>query len=111
MRRPGLRAQSCIRRPGASLHSAPGVVTVTSLLAPAAPNPRPKPLPEYRERGQTAASRVVCIYRLPSTALCLPSPMPGTIFITGGSGFVGTAVVEELLSRGYSVHALVNQKD
>jgi NADH dehydrogenase len=32
------------------------------------------------------------------------------VFVTGGSGFVGSAVVGELLSRGFSVHALVNNK-
>ena len=35
------------------------------------------------------------------------SPSPGRVFVTGGSGFVGTAVIEELLSRGYAVNALV----
>ena len=36
--------------------------------------------------------------------------MPGRIFLTGGSGFVGSAVVEELLTRGYGVNALVNRR-
>ena len=36
--------------------------------------------------------------------------MPMTIFITGGSGFVGTAVVDELVARGHALHALVNSK-
>jgi uncharacterized protein YbjT (DUF2867 family) len=36
--------------------------------------------------------------------------MPGRVFITGASGFVGTAVIEELLSRGYGVDALVNRR-
>jgi NADH dehydrogenase len=36
--------------------------------------------------------------------------MAGTVFVTGGSGFVGAAVIEELLSRNYSVNALVNRK-
>src|SRR5687768_10515584 len=35
--------------------------------------------------------------------------MAGRVFVTGGSGFVGTAVIEELLKRGYSVNALVNR--
>src|SRR5687767_1911710 len=35
--------------------------------------------------------------------------MAGRIFVTGGSGFVGTAVIDELVSRGYEVHALVNR--
>ena len=37
--------------------------------------------------------------------------MPGRVFVTGGSGFVGTAVIEELLSRGYAVNALVHRGD
>jgi NADH dehydrogenase len=32
------------------------------------------------------------------------------VFITGGSGFVGEAVIDELLSRGCTVNALVNRK-
>jgi len=36
--------------------------------------------------------------------------MPKSIFITGGSGFVGSAVISELSRRGYSVRALVNNK-
>lgn len=36
--------------------------------------------------------------------------MPGTIFVTGGSGFVGSAVINALVSRGYHVHALVNRR-
>lgn len=32
--------------------------------------------------------------------------MPGRIFVTGGSGFVGSAIIEELLGRGYAVNAL-----
>ncbi len=35
--------------------------------------------------------------------------MAGKVFVTGGSGFVGQAVVEELLSRGYAVNALSNR--
>jgi len=37
-------------------------------------------------------------------------PAPRTVFVTGGSGFVGCAVVDELVSRGFFVHALVNRK-
>jgi nucleoside-diphosphate-sugar epimerase len=36
--------------------------------------------------------------------------MAGRIFVTGASGFVGRAVIEELLSRGYRVNALVNRR-
>jgi NADH dehydrogenase len=36
--------------------------------------------------------------------------MPGRIFVTGGSGFVGSAVVDELISRNYAVNALVNRR-
>src|SRR5580700_3772755 len=38
-------------------------------------------------------------------------PMPDRIFVTGGSGFVGKAVITELLSRGFGVNALVNRKE
>ena len=37
--------------------------------------------------------------------------MAGRIFLTGGSGFVGSAVIEELVSRGYGVNALVNRRE
>ena len=37
--------------------------------------------------------------------------MPERIFVTGGSGFVGGAVIDELLSRGFGVNALIHQKD
>ena len=37
--------------------------------------------------------------------------MPGRIFVTGGSGFVGSAVIEELVARGYQVNALVRTHD
>ena len=36
--------------------------------------------------------------------------MAATLFVTGGSGFVGSAVLDELVSRGYSAHALVSKK-
>ncbi len=32
------------------------------------------------------------------------------IFITGGTGFVGSAVIDALLARGHSIHALVNHR-
>lgn len=37
--------------------------------------------------------------------------MPGKVFVTGGSGFVGSAVVDALLARGYDVVALSNRRN
>lgn len=37
--------------------------------------------------------------------------MPGRVFLSGGSGFVGSAVLKELVSRGYGVNALVHDAD
>src|SRR4051794_28602671 len=36
--------------------------------------------------------------------------MPGRVMVTGASGFVGSAVTDELLARGYAINALVNRK-
>lgn len=36
--------------------------------------------------------------------------MPGRVMVTGGGGFVGSAVIDELLSRDYGVNALVNRR-
>jgi NADH dehydrogenase len=32
------------------------------------------------------------------------------VFLTGGAGFVGSAVIDALLARGHSIHALVNSR-
>jgi NADH dehydrogenase len=37
--------------------------------------------------------------------------MSRKVFVTGGSGFVGSAVIDELLVRGYTVNALVNRHE
>jgi NADH dehydrogenase len=37
--------------------------------------------------------------------------MSGRVFVTGGSGFVGSAVIDELLSRNFEVNALVKRKE
>src|SRR4051794_16989433 len=36
--------------------------------------------------------------------------MPGRVFVTGGSGFVGGAVVDDLIVRNHGVNALVNRQ-
>lgn len=36
--------------------------------------------------------------------------MRGRVFVTGGSGFVGSGVIEELARRGYAVNALSNRR-
>jgi nucleoside-diphosphate-sugar epimerase len=35
--------------------------------------------------------------------------MAGRVMVTGGAGFVGSTVIDELLSRGYAINALVNR--
>ena len=41
----------------------------------------------------------------------LYNPLMRTVFVSGASGFVGTAVVAELLRRGCMVHAAVRSRD
>ena len=36
--------------------------------------------------------------------------MPGRVFVTGGSGFVGSAMIDQILERGYAINALVNRR-
>src|SRR6185369_6261495 len=45
----------------------------------------------------------------PARQLNVP-PMQARVFVTGASGFVGSAVVDELLARRHPVHALVNRR-
>ncbi len=42
-------------------------------------------------------------------SMCMPDTAPASrpLFLTGASGFVGAAVLDELLSRGYRVNALL----
>src|SRR5689334_1975229 len=37
--------------------------------------------------------------------------MPGRVFVTGGSGFVGSGVIDELVSRDYTVNALSHHRN
>jgi NADH dehydrogenase len=39
----------------------------------------------------------------------LPGPAPRNAFITGGTGYVGRALIPPLLERGHQVRALVRQ--
>jgi dihydroflavonol-4-reductase len=45
------------------------------------------------------------------TALPAPGPGSGLVLVTGGSGFVGAAVVRALLARGYGVRLLLRDPD
>jgi len=40
----------------------------------------------------------------------MPQPPDRTLFLTGGSGFVGPAVIQELRRRNYSIKALINHR-
>ena len=56
-----------------------------------------------------AGDGAFCFYdsALPCILSLVPQPI---VFVSGGSGFVGTAVIRELVKREYHVHALVHRR-